>query len=377
VKSSLSLGIAAVVAACLLVLVVSCSEEESPAEPPGDGNGGGEVLWSWHQQTLPSAYNLYGLHTTPLGRLVAVGAGGVIVTHDGDRWVPSVSPTGQDLWDIHGTSHDNLWAVGDSGTALHFDGSTWQETNVNGRDNLRGVCAVTPDSVYAVGERAAVLLRTGGEWNRLIIPIPAATTLHGVWGNGVFRVFAVGSGNRILRMGDYGWWYISQDLQQPDVTLYGVWGSSETDVFAVGDDGYTTRWDGLQWETIQAPTTESLRAVSGSGWGRPAAVGENGVVLHFSASRWWAEDSGTDRVLFDVNCNLDATDKENRVAVGKQTILESRAGGDSCGAMRKMTCTPSASRGPSSTSTVRVGICRRVATWTTWSACGATDRMFW
>jgi hypothetical protein len=316
------------VAACFALVLVSCSDEEGPVDTGNGGNGnGGDPTWSWRQQSLP-AYDLFGLHTTPMNRLVAVGEDGVILTHDGHRWVQSESPANDDLWDVHGTSHDNLWAVGDNGAALHFDGSTWNAINMNAGHDLRAVHVIAPDTLYVAGTRGGVFRYYGSGWTPISPISPAPGALYGLWAAALDNLYAVGVDNQIHHYLGGSSWSISRDIQQPNLTLRDVWGMSASDIFVVGDEGYTTHYDGSEWQTIQAPTTSALHDVSGTGWGAPTAVGANGGIYHYSASRWWAEDSGTSNTLYAVNCNLDAADKEDCVAVGMQTILESRAGGD-------------------------------------------------
>jgi hypothetical protein len=61
---------------------------------------------------------------------------------------------------------------------------------------------------------------------------------------------------------------------------------SENEAWAVGSSGFTSRWNGEEWEGIQSPTNKSLHAVAftspNDGW----AVGYENTILHWDGTNW-------------------------------------------------------------------------------------------
>lgn len=68
------------------------------------------------------------------------------------------------------------------------------------------------------------------------VGVPAAATLHGVWGIGPGDVIIVGESGTILRTTDDGrsW---SRSPNSTSVYLFAAWASAADDLFAVGDQG--------------------------------------------------------------------------------------------------------------------------------------------
>jgi hypothetical protein len=308
--------IAAAALAAALLFATSCSDEESPTGTPPPDNGG-EPPRSWVLQSqLPSVYDLYGVFATS-ARTIAVGAGGVIVAHNGERWAPQLSPTTSDLRGIHGTSGGVVWAVGDGGTALRFDGVSWQEKSLASGEDLTAVWAVSPDCVYAASLEGMVFKYDGSDWSAVTRDYGS---LHGVWASADTNVYAVGEQATICHYNGL-FWNVWHDSRHPDVTFRSVWGASANNVLAVGDDGYAVRFDGAGYLPDPTPVSDTLNFVYGSGWGDPTVVGNHGGILRDASTGWQVEESGASNDLFGVAAYTDAVDREHRVAVGEKTIL--------------------------------------------------------
>jgi hypothetical protein len=62
----------------------------------------------------------------------------------------------------------------------------------------------------------------------------------------------------------------------------GIWAFASNDVWVVGFYGNIGHWDGATWSLVASPTAQNLFAVSGASASDLWAVGEGGVILHYS-----------------------------------------------------------------------------------------------
>jgi len=120
--------------------------------------------------------------------------------------------------------------------------------------------------------------------------------LEGVWGFSSTDVFAVGTGDTVLRYNGSGWSHML-GAQGPD--LYDVWGSDNTDVFVVGAGGLILHWDGTAWGTMITPTVQGLLGVWGRAHSDVYAVGGMGTILHYDGT-WGTVSTGTTSSFYDV-----------------------------------------------------------------------------
>ena len=308
--------ITAVMVAAILPLATFCSDEDSPVEPPGNGT---DPPRSWVMQTgLPSAYVLYGVYATPT-ITVAVGAGGVILRHNGERWVPQAVPPGPALRDVEGLGSSFVWAVGDSGAAYHWNGTAWLDISLPDGHDLTGVWPVNADAVFVSSRASHIYKYDGADWTAIS---PLGGERYDIWAESPANIIAPGNDGQVFQ-GDGSSWWINVDMDHRDVSIRGVWGSSGSGVYLVGDGGYASHLDRGPFESIDTPVTDTLYSVSGTGWGGPMAVGANGTILSLDSGGARAQESGTDRDLFAVSAYVDAVDAEYRVAVGDNVVLAS------------------------------------------------------
>ncbi len=317
-KRSMTTVITAVMVAAILPLATFCSDEDSPTKPPGNGT---DPTRSWVMQTgLPSVYDLYGVYATPT-LTVAVGAGGVILRYNGERWVRHIVKPDHDLYDIQGNLSGDIWIVGDGGTALRYrhDTQWWVDESMTNDESLRGVWPVAPDAVFVAALDGRVYKFDGSDWTA-ISPGPAG--FHDIFAMYSSSCLAVGEDNSI-----YDWdgtsWGVSRDMNEPDVTLRCVWGTDYGNAYVVGDNGYWAKYIVGRLERIDTQTADTLYSVTGTGRSDPTAVGTNGTILSYGTSGLRVQDSGTGHDLYAVSAWLDAVDAEHRVAVGDNVILSS------------------------------------------------------
>jgi hypothetical protein len=153
----------------------------------------------WTPLTTPTQNDLLAVWTAPDDNAWAVGAGGIILRHDGIGWaqIPSGPEGGvdADLRDVWGSSGDDIWAVGTGGSALRWDGEVWQNQNEPASYSLNGVWGSAKDDVWAVGSGGTILHFDGSSW--LVEESGTRHALNSVWGNAE-RVWVVGEHGTVL-----------------------------------------------------------------------------------------------------------------------------------------------------------------------------------
>lgn len=296
-----------------------------------------------------------------LGKVIAVGAGGVIARFDGATWAEaSQAVTRADLHGVWGTvDGTTVYAVGEQGSggeALRCVGNKWASLKTFGsglRDvwgpntgndvymvgkmgriehylasvpgwqteistEAKDLAAVsgTPDGkeVYAVGADGTALSRSGASnWARLGgTLVPGVPSLTGVWAAGNNEVVATSGSPSVFR-----WWNGSWKSEEPvPHVLHGVWGSSPSHVFTVGL-GIALR--DASWKEEVNPVG-LLHRVWGDG-SIVVAVGERGTALSGIALRqatggWIAMSAGTSATLRGVWGTKLASGKSLFYAVG-------------------------------------------------------------
>ncbi|MGE0442267.1 MAG: Ig-like domain-containing protein [Gemmatimonadales bacterium] len=119
--------------------------------------------------------------------------------------------------------------------------------------------------------------------------------LYGIWGSSPTNVLGVGLQ---MRRWDGTTW---TTLTAPSSNTYrAVWGSGPTAAMAVGDGGAIASWNGTAWSAMTSPTASALYGISGSGGTFAVAVGDGGKILHYNGTSWAAVTSPTTSPLFAV-----------------------------------------------------------------------------
>lgn len=154
---------------------------------------------------------------------------------NGRLWTPLATPTERDLLAVYGVPAGSVWAVGAGGVVLRHDGAQWAAIP-SGPDggvdaDLRGVWASADDDVWAVGTGGAALHWDGRVWTRE--SEPAAFALNAVWGRAKDDVWAAGSGGALLHYDGSAW---RAEFSGTGEALNALWGSSRR-LWAVGEHG--------------------------------------------------------------------------------------------------------------------------------------------
>jgi hypothetical protein len=182
---------------------------------------------------------------------------------------PSAAPAGYSLNAVAARTATDAWAVGDRseildgaqhGAALHslvmhWEGAIWREVPTPDIGPLTAVSVAPAGQVWAIGSSTSDVLHfDGATWSVVPTNAPDGSRLNGLAAVGPSDVWIVGSrpgGALIERWNGLAW----QTIEAPgtagvNASLAAVSGSSATNVWAVGSDGngalvYT--WDGTRW----------------------------------------------------------------------------------------------------------------------------------
>jgi photosystem II stability/assembly factor-like uncharacterized protein len=150
--------------------------------------------------------------------------------------------------------------------------------NVDGRDGL----------VVAVGENSSIaMFRDGGlSWHE--VTVGGGVTFDGVWVADALTptVWIVGAGPKAWLLEGASHTPAPRDLPTSrSGTLYDVWGFDADDVWAVGEHGLVFHFSGSGWDLVESGTRNNLERVRGrtlsNGQRELFIVGQYGTVLRY------------------------------------------------------------------------------------------------
>jgi hypothetical protein len=248
----------------------------------------------------PTSADLYDVHSADGQSWWAVGASGALLKGTGTSWSTVGSPTASDLYGVYAASTDNIYAVGAQGTLIHYDGLAWSA--VDGVPQV--LSTATFRSIYVDDTGKATVVGDGG--------ILAEGTFDGgfvyagalvedgalmdIWGKDGVR-FIVGDNSEIFSHA--GSW---ESLEAPTTQhLRSISGVAIDDVWAVGWASVLLRWDGVDWEQYMTPMTGQLEAVYARATDDVFAVGSGGAILHWNGAQWSILVSETAMNLRDIH----------------------------------------------------------------------------
>jgi hypothetical protein len=263
------------------------------------GKSGTILQWNGNDWGLKSSPVVVDLKSVSIGSANngwAVG-GTTILNWDGTNWSQVAGAPNLPFYGVDADAND-AWVVGGfvlcspicndlSGIISHWNGSTWQ-TTYSQHKYLYSVDMLNTTDGWAVGDiynptnpLPAIIRWDGSNWNDQIHPTV----------RGLVDISALDSNNAWAVGGDTNYICTLQRWNGSSWTSYtcpdGVVGLSAismvsaNDVWAVG--GYDIiHWDGSAWTQISYTPSYYLRDIdmisSTEGW----AVGDNGIILHYS-----------------------------------------------------------------------------------------------
>jgi hypothetical protein len=286
-----------------------------------------EAAWCPTPTHVTSLYALTAVWGSGKGDVWAAGSGGTMIHWDGAVWTPTTLPsptaypiknTFHALW---GTGPNDVWAASATDVIFHMTGwqdggATWERAP-NGTDsewNNAPIFAVWGDASGALrfGGRPFDMYDPAGDFQgpgNEIVKVDVGggigwegqfgtATIHGYWGT-VLDLWIIGDnstyvdwqlgltlhGTRASKGEPFVWTEVDS---QSGVVLRGIWGSSPGDVWAVGDKGVIRHYSAgaTQWEIVPSPTKETLHAIWGAADNDIWAVGESGAIIHWDGAAW-------------------------------------------------------------------------------------------
>ncbi|HMG34543.1 MAG TPA: YCF48-related protein [Blastocatellia bacterium] len=254
-----------------------------------------------------------------VGDISPAGEGGAIYkTADGGRTWRAIAHTPEILTSVCLLDAKRAWVAGYGGRIERTDdgGQTWktQRTERDG-EMLNSIFFIDDRHGWAAGG-SGLLLRTsngGDSWE------PVSTRrVEDLWAvrfSSADAGWAVGEDGLILRSSDGGRTWAPQ-TSSTNKALMGLTVSADGVAVAVGASGTVLINEaGEQWRPVEAPTTESLNAVSSGKTRNLWVVGSRGVVIGSTDSgRTWAKANNISGDL----ASVDESRAGRGIAVGKQ-----------------------------------------------------------
>lgn len=213
------------------------------------------------------------------------------------RWTMSAQLAGISLNGIWGSSDTDIFVAGDNGSILHFDGTDWDSMESGTNESINSIWGSSASNVLAVGDEGIILFFDGESWNNLV-PVFNAS-LKNAWSDKKEEFFVVGHKGSVLNGAMGSRWDIMH-YSENIPSLQGVWGSSDSNIYAVGDNGLILHYSGTYWAIIDSRVSRQLNGIWGSTEADIYVVGADGLILHFDGTSWSEMESGTTETLTGV-----------------------------------------------------------------------------
>lgn len=113
------------------------------------------------QENLPPGTDVRAVKRFPGGEIVAVGAGGAVVTGQSGDVFDLIRPIARDLRAVAGLDPDEVWVVGDRGTLIRLGGDDITVRTAPGEPDLSGVIVLGPSNLLLYGPGGTLLYFDG------------------------------------------------------------------------------------------------------------------------------------------------------------------------------------------------------------------------
>lgn len=266
----------------------------------GSNNHG--LSWSIKSGTLGISLN--SVTYDGKGQYVAVGNNGtIIISTDGDTWIPVDSGITEDLSSIS-YGNGKYVAVGPNGKIVSStNGSVWEQAD-SGTSNSLSSVIYGNERFIAVGARGTIISSKDGKtWSS--IDSKSSSSFHSViYGNRTYVAIAIDGSIIISKDGD-SWKAVTSGTTK---TLLSVIYDKKGQFLAVGYNGIViiSTDDGETWNPATTPPTPSERnnmiSVASDGNGNYLAVEEGGAIAISSdyGKTWTSAKTNTYRNLNSV-----------------------------------------------------------------------------
>jgi hypothetical protein len=260
---------------------------------------------------------LEGISVERTDRIVAAGDRGIIVEYElGEITTTSTdADVGPRLPGFYGVlaAGETIRVAGDQGTILARGPADPDFVAEASRTQARllMLMAATPSILYAAGEDGRVVRKRGSAsgWERVDIHAGNAKVTGGWAGGSDAVAFTTDSGLVIDRVGDD---FVATPVATGTTALplFDVFTSTKgEDTYAVGLAGsiYLRPSGEDTFEPMEAPVSQDLYGIFGTGPDRIFIVGAQGTILRWDGVEWRGVPSGTSADLFDVDGTPDGS----------------------------------------------------------------------
>ncbi len=169
-----------------------------------------------------------------------------------------------------------IYLVIGNGTILRGDGATWQTEFQNSSYFTRNIGGASGD--LFVSTTNGIVLHSNGDGNWQPEVVPGATSLRAVWESATGDVYLTAYEGLFHSTGDGKWNNVVS------ARLNGIWGASADDIYAVGNNGLMLHYTRARNWQPEIPDFNvegiDLAAVTGCSDGQIYAAGSYGTVLH-------------------------------------------------------------------------------------------------
>ncbi len=309
---------------CSFLAACEATDVSTKAPDDEDTGGGGAtsapVVWeNFHHETSSTFSGAY----TDGSTVWVTSTDGTTWMRQDETWLNlPIETDEEELNGIWGSGSGNslkMVAVGADGILAEWNGETW-EVQSSSTAIFHAVDGPSINELIAVGG--------GGPWDNLSGDWSARQiegdrlSLNDVWFDGTTAV-AVGDDGAIA-------WYDSEsDAWTPDehpskLNLYGVSGNNGSDIWAVGEQGLVLHYTGSDWETIDIGTRTNMWGVWSPSVNLAFAVGANGAAYKIQGSIVEQLNTGVNEHLYAVT----GTNEVNVWAVGSKGLALNYTGSD-------------------------------------------------
>ncbi|RJP32846.1 MAG: hypothetical protein C4536_05430 [Actinobacteria bacterium] len=315
---------------------------------PVEGSASSSADSGWIEQTPdPGGEDLISLSAVDADTAWAVGNNSIWKTSDGGAtWTPQVSKNSYN-WSVCAVNASHAWAMGGIDDVMYDNvektadgGLNWvrQDTRLAARAYIVDIAALDVNTIWAVGSGETIIRTNNGGWTWALQNY--ITPIMDEWLEGISAVdgstaWAVGNYGTILKTTDAGTTWTEQDtgpngfsgvaaVDAQTAWVVGLWGT----ILKTTDGGAT-------WFPQDSGVEVALSGISAVDANTAWAVGtwerthpdEMSVIIKTTdgGATWVPQDSTIAAPLYDI-CAVNAT---TAWAVGKDgTILKTTGGGD-------------------------------------------------
>jgi photosystem II stability/assembly factor-like uncharacterized protein len=256
-----------------------------------------DTVYFWKPMVSGTSSKLFGVSVVDESHAWIVGAGGLILSYNGNAWVAQDNDSTRDLNEVNMLDASSGWAVGNNGNILHYDGTSWTAQVNDSTQDLTSVSMLDASNGWAVGKEGIVLHYDGSNWTA---QYKATKDLNKVYAFDNTHVWAVGKAGVIIFYNGSTWSVQNTGGTVKDFQSVGF--SSADHGWVVGNGGFMMKYDSGTWTVYeQSATTKNLLDICVIDADNAYVVGQTGTLLAFDGIDWSSQSATTNTNLNAVN----------------------------------------------------------------------------